>query len=176
MGAHISGCCLELQLLCGHSLPLLAPEVIEQQRACLPGRRHALVACLPGRLHALVAVLAGMAAAPALLCCMQGRLLASLEGHSKRVTGVAYVTPEVLVSSSADKTVRVWRGPVQGPGEFTCTHTLKDHTGEVSLQQGSIAAVQTPCVCCCAVRPWPHAGRFACVAWPPSCTAVAHLL
>lgn len=93
-----------------------------------------MLAGLQGRLHTHVALLACMATCPrsAVLRCMQGRLLASLEGHSKRVTGVAYVTPEVLVSSSADKTVRVWRGPVQGPGEFTCTHTLKDHTGEVS--------------------------------------------
>lgn len=63
------------------------------------------------------------------LLCRQGREIASLEGHSKRVNAVAYITPEVLLSASADKTVKVWRGP---GGAFSCTATLKDHTGDVS--------------------------------------------
>jgi pre-mRNA-processing factor 19 len=59
-----------------------------------------------------------------------GRELASLEGHSKRVTGVVFASPSVLITSSADKTARIWRGAEDG-SSFTCASVLKDHSGEV---------------------------------------------
>jgi pre-mRNA-processing factor 19 len=35
-------------------------------------------------------------------------IVASLTGHSKKVTSIAFATPSALVSGSADKTVRLW--------------------------------------------------------------------
>jgi pre-mRNA-processing factor 19 len=35
-------------------------------------------------------------------------IVASLTGHSKKVTSIAFATPSALLSASADKTVRLW--------------------------------------------------------------------
>ncbi len=66
-------------------------------------------------------------------------MLASLEGHTKRATGVAFASAQgdVLLSSSADRTARVWRraeGAEGGEGEggaWSCAATLSDHGKEV---------------------------------------------
>jgi len=57
-----------------------------------------------------------------------GRMMGSLTGHSKRLTQLAYASPNVLLSSSADKTARIWSG--EG-GQYSCAAILKDHTDEV---------------------------------------------
>lgn len=46
------------------------------------------------------------------------RVLASLEGHGKRVSAVSWLSPEVLLSSSTDKTVRVWQAPRDGGSSY----------------------------------------------------------
>lgn len=61
----------------------------------------------------------------------QTRVLASLEGHTKRCTGVSWVAADVIVSSSADKTARVWRAGGEGGSEWSCASVLRDHTAEV---------------------------------------------
>lgn len=71
---------------------------------------------------------AGLDATIQIFDTAQSRVLGSLEGHSKRLTAVAYASPNVLLSSSADKTTRIWSG--QG-GSYSCSATLKDHSGEV---------------------------------------------
>ncbi|KAI3469835.1 hypothetical protein Pfo_026498 [Paulownia fortunei] len=59
-----------------------------------------------------------------------GQVVSTLSGHSKRVTSVKFAAEgELVVTGSADKTVRVWRGS-EG-GNFDCKHILKDHTAEV---------------------------------------------
>ena len=58
-------------------------------------------------------------------------MLASLEGHTKRCTGVSWVSSDVIVSSSADKTARVWRAGGEGGSEWSCAAVLRDHTAEV---------------------------------------------
>ncbi|XVE81926.1 hypothetical protein DITRI_Ditri15bG0105500 [Diplodiscus trichospermus] len=59
-----------------------------------------------------------------------GEILSTLSGHSKKVTSVRFVAQNnVLVSGSADKTVRVWQGSEDG--NYDCRHILKDHTAEV---------------------------------------------
>lgn len=115
---------------------LATPE--ELAGMCLSGS-HPLHATKQGGITALdvnpevpaVVATAGNDCSVQVFDYVQGRVLASLQGHSKRLTSVAYITPEVLLSASADKTVRVWRGPSQAAGEFTCSATLKDHTAEV---------------------------------------------
>ncbi|KAG1656833.1 hypothetical protein FOA52_006288 [Chlamydomonas sp. UWO 241] len=57
-----------------------------------------------------------------------GRLLGSLTGHGKRLTQVAYASPNVLLSTSADKTARIWSG--EG-GTYSCAAILKEHAAEV---------------------------------------------
>mmetsp|Transcript_13631 Transcript_13631/g.29224 ORF Transcript_13631/g.29224 Transcript_13631/m.29224 type:complete len:512 (-) Transcript_13631:704-2239(-) len=57
-----------------------------------------------------------------------GRVISSLEGHSKRLTSVAYATSSVLLTTSADKTTRIWSTE---SGSYNCTATLKEHTSEV---------------------------------------------
>lgn len=59
-----------------------------------------------------------------------GQILATLSGHSKKVTSVKFVDKDNLfLTASADKTVRVWQGSEDG--EYNCRHILKDHTAEV---------------------------------------------
>lgn len=59
-----------------------------------------------------------------------GQILSSLSGHSKKVTSVKFVSrDELFVTSSADKTVRIWQG--NEDGNYNCRHILKDHTAEV---------------------------------------------
>lgn len=61
---------------------------------------------------------------------VQGRVLAGLEGHSKRVNGVVFLSSDVLVSASADKTARVWRSGGESGG-YECAAVLRDHTADV---------------------------------------------
>ncbi|KAK4478230.1 hypothetical protein RD792_017513 [Penstemon davidsonii] len=59
-----------------------------------------------------------------------GQVLSTLSGHSKKVTSVKFVAEgEIVVSGSADKTVRVWQGSEDG--NYECRQILKDHTAEV---------------------------------------------
>ncbi|XP_057742767.1 pre-mRNA-processing factor 19-like [Arachis stenosperma] len=59
-----------------------------------------------------------------------GQILSTLSGHSKKVTSVKFVAQgESLLTSSADKTVRVWQGSEDG--NYNCKHILRDHTAEV---------------------------------------------
>lgn len=59
-----------------------------------------------------------------------GEILSTLSGHSKKVTSVKFVGDgELVVTGSADKTVRVWQSSENG--NYDCRHVLKDHTAEV---------------------------------------------
>ncbi|KAK4405958.1 Pre-processing factor 19 [Sesamum angolense] len=59
-----------------------------------------------------------------------GQVVSTLSGHSKKVTSVNFAAEgELVVTGSADKTVRVWRGSEDGT--YECRHVLKDHTAEV---------------------------------------------
>ncbi|KAM7466398.1 hypothetical protein LguiB_013960 [Lonicera macranthoides] len=59
-----------------------------------------------------------------------GEIVATLSGHSKKVTSVKFVAQgEQIVTGSADKTVRVWKESENG--NYDCRHILKDHTAEV---------------------------------------------
>ncbi|KAL2993681.1 hypothetical protein AAZX31_10G126700 [Glycine max] len=59
-----------------------------------------------------------------------GQILATLSGHSKKVTSVKFVAQgESFLTASADKTVRLWQG--SDDGNYNCRHILKDHTAEV---------------------------------------------
>ncbi|CAH9137331.1 unnamed protein product [Cuscuta epithymum] len=58
------------------------------------------------------------------------QIISTLSGHTKRVTSVKFAAEgEVVVTSSADKTVRVWKE--SDNGNYDCRHVLKDHTAEV---------------------------------------------
>uniref|UniRef100_A0A0C9S5X1 Pre-mRNA-processing factor 19 n=1 Tax=Wollemia nobilis TaxID=56998 RepID=A0A0C9S5X1_9CONI len=60
-----------------------------------------------------------------------GQILSTLSGHSKRVTSVKFVArDDVLLTGSADKTVRIWQG--NEDGSYDCRHILKDHIAEVN--------------------------------------------
>ncbi|CAN4091062.1 unnamed protein product [Withania somnifera] len=59
-----------------------------------------------------------------------GQIISILSGHSKRVTSVKFAAEgELVISGSADKTVRVWQGSENE--NYDCRHVLKDHTAEV---------------------------------------------
>ncbi|KAL7220046.1 hypothetical protein ACSBR2_012998 [Camellia fascicularis] len=59
-----------------------------------------------------------------------GEILSTLNGHSKKVASVKFVAEgDLVVTGSADKTVRLWQGSESG--NFDCRHILKDHTAEV---------------------------------------------
>lgn len=58
----------------------------------------------------------------------QQRVLGGLEGHSKRINTVQYLSSTVLLSASADKTARVWSGQ---EGEYNCKAVLRDHSADV---------------------------------------------
>lgn len=59
-----------------------------------------------------------------------GQVLATLSGHSKKVTSVKFVGQgESIITGSADKTVRLWQG--SDDGHYNCKQILKDHSAEV---------------------------------------------
>jgi len=59
-----------------------------------------------------------------------GQIMASLNGHSKKITDVIFhPTADVVISTSADKTGRVWSPNGE---EYATAFQLKCHTGEVS--------------------------------------------
>jgi|UniRef100_A0ACD5TUC9 pre-mRNA-processing factor 19 len=59
-----------------------------------------------------------------------GQVLGTLTGHSKKITSLKFVPrDELLITGSADKTVRIWQGSKDG--SYSCRHTLKDHGAEV---------------------------------------------
>ncbi|KAM0850093.1 hypothetical protein ACQ4PT_053324 [Festuca glaucescens] len=59
-----------------------------------------------------------------------GEILCRLTGHSKKITSLKFVNQNGLfITGSADKTVRIWQGSEDG--DYSCIHTLKDHTAEV---------------------------------------------
>ncbi|KAL6532448.1 E3 ubiquitin-protein ligase prp19 [Orobanche gracilis] len=59
-----------------------------------------------------------------------GHVVSTLSGHSKKVTSVKFAAEgDLVVTGSADKTVRLWQGSENG--NFECKHILKDHTAEV---------------------------------------------
>lgn len=62
-----------------------------------------------------------------------GQTVATLKGHSKKVLDVSFVASRsVLVSGSADKTVRVWKAEGSPEdGQYTCGTVLQDGGGEV---------------------------------------------
>ncbi|KAK9804685.1 hypothetical protein WJX72_000013 [[Myrmecia] bisecta] len=58
------------------------------------------------------------------------RIVGSLTGHAKRVTDVKFgASQEVVVSTSADKTARIWRA--EGDG-YKAAAVLSDHSAEVT--------------------------------------------
>ncbi|CAN0172769.1 unnamed protein product [Pylaiella littoralis] len=59
--------------------------------------------------------------------------VATLSGHTKRVTDVCFhPTKELLLTSSVDKTARVWKAQEEGDGGgYKVAHVLDDHDGEV---------------------------------------------
>ena len=60
--------------------------------------------------------------------------MATLEGHTERVTSVAFhPSLQLLATSSADKTVKLWHwdGTLKTSITTTCVATLKEHTNEV---------------------------------------------
>ena len=57
-----------------------------------------------------------------------GKTVATMSGHSKKITRVLFhPTEDVVFSASADKTVRVWAAQTGA-----VTHTFKEHTGDVT--------------------------------------------
>jgi pre-mRNA-processing factor 19 len=59
----------------------------------------------------------------------KGKILATLSGHSKKVTSVLFhPTKDVVFSSSADKTAAVWTADGKG---YSASHTVKNHKDEV---------------------------------------------
>lgn len=59
--------------------------------------------------------------------------VATLSGHTKRITDACFhPTRELLLTSSVDKTARVWQAQAEGDGGgYKAAHVLDDHDGEV---------------------------------------------
>ncbi|CAM8921210.1 unnamed protein product [Rhodiola kirilowii] len=59
-----------------------------------------------------------------------GQIISTLSGHSKKITSVRFVDrDDILLTGSADKTVRIWQGSENG--DYNCRHILKDHSAEI---------------------------------------------
>ncbi|XP_010475111.1 PREDICTED: pre-mRNA-processing factor 19 homolog 1 [Camelina sativa] len=59
-----------------------------------------------------------------------GQILSTLTGHSKKVTSIKFVgDADLVLTASSDKTVRIWGSSEDG--NYSCRHTLKDHSAEV---------------------------------------------
>lgn len=60
-----------------------------------------------------------------------GRILAELQGHSKKVNDVKFMGQQGrLVTAGADKTACIWQADAEGT--YTAAAVLKDHTAEVT--------------------------------------------
>lgn len=66
-----------------------------------------------------------------------GRVLASLKGHTKKISHVAFCESggesvnRMILSASADKTARIWSHD-SASGEYLPRHTIKLHQGEIT--------------------------------------------
>lgn len=99
----------------------------------------ASVDLMPGRVS--VVATGGMDSQVVLFDRDTGKIGKTLPGHGKRVNTVQFAPkhPHVLLSASADKTVKLWTAPA-GAGDasgvdvskFALTSTFKDHTGDVT--------------------------------------------
>lgn len=80
-----------------------------------------------------VVATAGLDATVQLFDLQQQRQLGELIGHSKRVTGVHYSTADIIVTSSADKSIRLWTANEgeAADGTYRCSSVLTQHTGDV---------------------------------------------
>ncbi|KAI4342641.1 hypothetical protein MLD38_027241 [Melastoma candidum] len=77
-----------------------------------------------------VIVTGGVDAAAVIFDRISGQILSTLSGHSKKVTSVRFVAPgDTVLTASTDKTVRIWEGTENG--NYSCKHTLRDHSDEV---------------------------------------------
>ncbi|KAI4373877.1 hypothetical protein MLD38_011941 [Melastoma candidum] len=77
-----------------------------------------------------IIVTGGVDSAAVIFDRSSGQILATLSGHSKKVTSVKFVTrDDAVLTASTDKTVRIWEGAEDG--NYTCKHTLRDHSEEV---------------------------------------------
>jgi len=57
-----------------------------------------------------------------------GKKMATLTGHTKKVTAVVFhPTEQAVLTGSADHTVKLWRG-----ADYAATHTFKQHTGDIT--------------------------------------------
>jgi len=60
-----------------------------------------------------------------------GKIVSTLNGHTKRVNDVLFhPSGDVIITASQDKTARVWRS--SNNGAYTSAHVVKTHTEEVS--------------------------------------------
>uniref|UniRef100_A0A7S0RAF6 Pre-mRNA-processing factor 19 n=1 Tax=Pyramimonas obovata TaxID=1411642 RepID=A0A7S0RAF6_9CHLO len=64
----------------------------------------------------------------------EGKIVKTLTGHSKRVTGLQFVPKkeDLLVSCSADKTSKLWRSSDGQMASMQCVATFKDHSSEIT--------------------------------------------
>lgn len=89
---------------------------------------------------------AGLDATAKLYDTAAGRQLASLEGHGKRLTGVQWAGPSVILTSSADKTARVWR---EEGGSWWVARGRARARARAWGRRGSGAAGRASCACAC---------------------------
>lgn len=60
-----------------------------------------------------------------------GKVLATLEGHTKKVTDViVHPAEDMLFTASADKTVRIWTPAEEGA--YQAAHVIAGHSGDVN--------------------------------------------
>ncbi|KAF9295326.1 Pre-mRNA-processing factor 19 [Mortierella antarctica] len=66
----------------------------------------------------------------------EGNAIATLKGHSKKITRVAWngksEENDIALTASADHTVKIWTSSGEGKTPYTCAHTISSHTAEVT--------------------------------------------
>ena len=107
-----------------------SPALFRSIRSARDARRQAsAILCLD--LHPTkddLALTGGADNKVVLLDRSSGKAVATMSGHSKKITRVLFhPTEDVVFSSSSDKTVKIWNAATGA-----ATHTLKDHTGDVT--------------------------------------------
>lgn len=61
----------------------------------------------------------------------ESKVIGTLKGHTKPVTHVEFVNSNLAVSSSADKTVRLW-GESEAGGKWAAKHNFNNHKGDIT--------------------------------------------
>jgi WD40 repeat protein len=89
-----------------------------------------------------------------LLDVKEGVVLATLSGHSKKVTALTFAGDSVIMTGSADKTVRAWRRDPDDASKWTAGYTYEAPAAVVQVHMllNPVLMCLSMSSCCCSFQ------------------------